>query len=92
LVSTDVHRDVYDVSGNSLRPPMRGEFLLTFMLWTNGGGQPDMRVLTWQGNHRHHDRRLAEWTQRVIALWGPLIDINLLETTHTLSQGSAHYC
>src|SRR5918995_6375489 len=26
---------------------MRGEFPLTFMLWTNGGGQPDMRVLTY---------------------------------------------
>jgi hypothetical protein len=35
-----------------------------------------MRVLTWQGNHGHHGRRLAEWTQRAIASSGPLITVS----------------
>ena len=33
-----------------------------------------MRVLTYWGYHGHHERRLAEWTQRVNASSGPLID------------------
>jgi hypothetical protein len=45
LVSTDVHWDVYDVSGNSLSTHDEREFPLTFMLWTNCGGQPNVRVL-----------------------------------------------
>jgi hypothetical protein len=38
LVSTDVHRDVYDVSGNSLSTHDKREFPLTFMLKTDSGG------------------------------------------------------
>ncbi len=50
LVSTDVHRDVYNVIGNSLSTHDEREFPLTFMLWRNGGGQLDMRVLTYLFN------------------------------------------
>jgi hypothetical protein len=35
-----------------------------------------MCVLTYWRNHGHHDRRLAEWTQRVIASSGPLITVS----------------
>jgi hypothetical protein len=45
LVSTDVHWDVYDVSGNFLSSWVEGEFPLTFMLSTICGGQPNVRVL-----------------------------------------------
>jgi hypothetical protein len=38
LVSTDVDRDFYDVSGNSLSTHDEREFPLTFMLKTDSGG------------------------------------------------------
>ena len=38
LVSTDVHRDVYDVSGNSLSTHDELEFPLTFTLKTDSRG------------------------------------------------------
>ena len=44
-VSNEVHRDFYDVSGNSPLIVGRECVPAQFMLWASGGEQPDMRVL-----------------------------------------------
>jgi hypothetical protein len=43
MVSTDVHRDFYDVSGNSLSTHDEREFPLRFMLKTDSRGKPGPR-------------------------------------------------
>jgi hypothetical protein len=49
---------------------------LTFVLYTNGEGQPHVQAIAQQGNYRRHARRPAEWAQRVNASSKPLLDEN----------------
>ena len=59
LVSTDVHRDVYDVSGDSISIHDELEFPLTFALKTDSRGKPHVRERTYLRSYGHHNRRLT---------------------------------
>jgi hypothetical protein len=51
-------------------------FPFTFMLHTNIGGQPHVRVLIWRDRYKAHSKFLTTWARRVNTSAGPLIDEN----------------